>query len=60
MKKWLKRFRTRRFEREHGITTKRLMTTRTVDMAWRTRSLRVLPMLLLPALSFGSVCIMGF
>ncbi|KAJ0935078.1 putative Lunapark family protein [Helianthus annuus] len=29
------------------------MTTRTVDMDWRTRSLRVLPMFLLPALSFG-------
>ncbi|MFS8013015.1 hypothetical protein Hanom_Chr14g01327781 [Helianthus anomalus] len=36
------------------------MTTRTVDMDWRTRSLRVLPMFLLPALSFGSICIMGF
>ncbi|KAJ0874032.1 putative Lunapark domain-containing protein [Helianthus annuus] len=30
-----------------------IMTTRTVDMDWRTRSLRVLPMFLLPALSFG-------
>ncbi|XP_076958593.1 uncharacterized protein At2g24330-like [Bidens hawaiensis] len=29
-----------------------IMTTRTVDMDWRTRSLRVLPMFLIPALSF--------
>ncbi|KAL8205454.1 hypothetical protein R6Q57_009005 [Mikania cordata] len=30
-----------------------IMTTRTVDMDWKMRSLRVLPMFLLPALSFG-------
>ncbi|KAI7743708.1 hypothetical protein M8C21_014974 [Ambrosia artemisiifolia] len=30
-----------------------IMTTRTMDMDWRMRSLRVLPMFLLPALSFG-------
>ncbi|KAI7747034.1 hypothetical protein M8C21_020294 [Ambrosia artemisiifolia] len=30
-----------------------IMTTRTVDMDWRMRSLHVLPMFLLPALSFG-------
>ncbi|KAI3695256.1 hypothetical protein L1987_78250 [Smallanthus sonchifolius] len=30
-----------------------IMTTRTVDMDWRMRPLRVLPMFLLPALSFG-------
>lgn len=30
-----------------------IMTTRTVNMDWRTRSLRVLPMFLLPALSFA-------
>ncbi|KAI3675024.1 hypothetical protein L1987_84605 [Smallanthus sonchifolius] len=30
-----------------------IMTTRTVDMDWRMRSIRVLPMFLLPALSFG-------
>ncbi|XP_076908341.1 uncharacterized protein At2g24330-like [Bidens hawaiensis] len=30
-----------------------IMTTRTVDMDWRMRSLRVLPMFLIPALSFG-------
>ncbi|KAI3769315.1 hypothetical protein L6452_00416 [Arctium lappa] len=30
-----------------------IMTTRTVDMDWRTRSLRVLPMFLLPGLSFA-------
>lgn len=30
-----------------------IMTTRTVDMDWRTRSLRVLPMFLLPVLSFA-------
>ncbi|KAK1439636.1 hypothetical protein QVD17_05456 [Tagetes erecta] len=30
-----------------------IMTTRTVDMDWRMRSLRVLPMFLLPALSFA-------
>ncbi|PWA84671.1 hypothetical protein CTI12_AA157010 [Artemisia annua] len=30
-----------------------IMTTRTVDMEWRMRSLRVLPMFLLPALSFA-------
>ncbi|KAI3809603.1 hypothetical protein L1987_19198 [Smallanthus sonchifolius] len=30
-----------------------IMTTRTVDMDWRMRLLRVLPMFLLPALSFG-------
>ncbi|KAJ0779828.1 hypothetical protein HanPI659440_Chr06g0230821 [Helianthus annuus] len=29
------------------------MTTRTVDMDWRTRSLAVLPVFLLPPLSFG-------
>ncbi|XP_023765183.1 uncharacterized protein At2g24330 [Lactuca sativa] len=30
-----------------------IMTTRTVNMDWRTRSLRVLPMFLLPAISFA-------
>ncbi|MFS7946815.1 putative Lunapark domain-containing protein [Helianthus anomalus] len=30
-----------------------IMTTRTVDMDWRMRSVHVLPMFLLPALSFG-------
>lgn len=30
-----------------------IMTTRTVNMEWRMRSLRVLPMFLLPALSFA-------
>ncbi|XP_024965585.1 uncharacterized protein At2g24330-like [Cynara cardunculus var. scolymus] len=30
-----------------------IMTTRTVDMDWRTRSLRVLPMFVLPGLSFA-------
>ncbi|XP_076943341.1 uncharacterized protein LOC143613553 [Bidens hawaiensis] len=30
-----------------------IVTTRTVDMDWRMRSLRVLPMFLIPALSFG-------
>ncbi|XP_076947890.1 uncharacterized protein At2g24330-like [Bidens hawaiensis] len=30
-----------------------VMTTRTIDMDWRIRSLHVLPMFLLPALSFG-------